>query len=184
MFMQPPLPPAQSNIVRPIILGLVLLFLFMTLQSDWSPGHSSARTKGETRSLQGPGSPTQSSDTHKEKILYDLALMNEKLEAENARLKQYVLGVRRAARAVGLQLNESAEAVFPELQQAIGEGELRADAVLSKADAEGEGQIGEEPIAAAASHAAGVSHAGRRQAHPKAAHERPRLHPQGGDGRR
>lgn len=69
MFMQPPLQANHNHISRPIILGLVLLFLFMTLQNDWSSGHGgSIRSKGEARGSQGSDSALPIDDDHKDTV--------------------------------------------------------------------------------------------------------------------
>mmetsp|Transcript_13924 Transcript_13924/g.26725 ORF Transcript_13924/g.26725 Transcript_13924/m.26725 type:complete len:176 (+) Transcript_13924:161-688(+) len=79
---------------RPFMLGLVLLIIFLSLQTDFSlrrPGHPGGR--GSLRD-----NPVQHREVVKEKIILDLSVSNEKLEAENQRLRIDLYALQRQVR--------------------------------------------------------------------------------------
>mmetsp|Transcript_1040 Transcript_1040/g.3150 ORF Transcript_1040/g.3150 Transcript_1040/m.3150 type:complete len:270 (+) Transcript_1040:668-1477(+) len=95
-----------SIINRPMFIMTVFAMLFLTVHTDWG-GHHAA----ELRRTGGGPAQAPDADPRKgvhEKIIYELSVGAERLEQENQALKQHVLDLRRAARAAGLQLNESA----------------------------------------------------------------------------
>ncbi|CAD7698969.1 unnamed protein product [Ostreobium quekettii] len=86
----------ERGVSKPFIVALILLLLFLTTTQDWgaSPGGAGDRLRrAELRG--GPGA----AEKVKEKIIYDLSVLNEKLERENMQLQQQVLDTRRAFRA-------------------------------------------------------------------------------------
>jgi hypothetical protein len=58
----------------------------------------------------------------KERIIYDVSIANEKMSQDLQQLKQYVLDLRREARACGCELNSSRVlTLFPELHTLIND---------------------------------------------------------------
>ncbi|CAL5222692.1 g5093 [Coccomyxa viridis] len=123
MFFQT-VPGSNPGISRPFIVGLVMLLLFLSMQTEWTPGNA---RQSAGKSISSPSGTTPSAaearESMKEKVILDLSLNNERLERENARLKQHVLDLRRAARACGCDLNTTeadAAAAYPELGEVLG----------------------------------------------------------------
>lgn len=112
MFGQHAVPGNNQGISRPFVVGLILLLLFLSLQTtDWSP--QTAR-RSDTKPVL---SAAQLREGVKEKLLLELSVVNDKLEAENKRLKQYILDVRRTLRNCGCEYNATTQFVFPELHE-------------------------------------------------------------------
>lgn len=92
--------------MRPAFLITVLMILFLTLHTDWS-----SRQAGQVELHTGAAiASSPATDARKpihEQIIYELSIGNERLERENAALRQHVLDIRRAARSAGLQLNST-----------------------------------------------------------------------------
>ncbi|KAK9864982.1 hypothetical protein WJX84_001214 [Apatococcus fuscideae] len=89
----------STGLTRPVIVCLVLLLLFLSMQAEWAP--SSRKTDVPKKKLLAT-STTQSSQGEglgvREKIVKELAISNERLEIENELLRQTVLDLRRAMR--------------------------------------------------------------------------------------
>lgn len=100
-------PTASGNpAMRPAFLITVLMILFLTLHTDWS-----SRQAGQVELHTGAAiASSPLADARKsihEQIIYELSVGNERLERENAALRQHVLDIRRAARSAGLKLNST-----------------------------------------------------------------------------
>lgn len=78
---------------RPFFLGLLLLVIFLSIQTEWAP-----RRPGQMRPGQERETPAQHREAVKEKIILDLSISNEKLEDENRKLKIDVFTLRRELR--------------------------------------------------------------------------------------
>ncbi|CAD7699898.1 unnamed protein product [Ostreobium quekettii] len=85
----------ERGVSRPFIVALILLLLFLSTTQDWGKAPSGGKKPEGTGAKGG----AVVSERVKEKIIYDLSVQNEKLERENARLRQQVLDTRRAFRA-------------------------------------------------------------------------------------
>lgn len=108
----------NQGVSRPFIVGLVLLLLFLSFHTDLGGGTSSSNSSSSRREMKQVVAQDQIKEGVKEKILLELSVVNEKLETENRRLKQYVLDMRRAMRGCGCELNATAgQYVFPELHE-------------------------------------------------------------------
>ncbi|KAK9810654.1 hypothetical protein WJX73_007771 [Symbiochloris irregularis] len=86
-----PMPNGASGISRPFVVAVVLLLLFLSIQTDWSPPRGQA--KRDPRILAAAPEALLREAT-KEKIIFDLSVSNEKLEKDNFMLKQHLLDLR------------------------------------------------------------------------------------------
>jgi len=90
---------------RPFVLGLILLLIFFSLQTqEWSNRRPGTVRGGTTRET-----PAQHRETVKEKVILELSLSHEKLEAENQRLKVDVITLKRRLR----ECHSGAEPLVP-----------------------------------------------------------------------
>eukprot|EP00243_Klebsormidium_subtile_P003137 TRINITY_DN16302_c0_g1_i1.p1 TRINITY_DN16302_c0_g1~~TRINITY_DN16302_c0_g1_i1.p1 ORF type:complete len:205 (-),score=33.76 TRINITY_DN16302_c0_g1_i1:191-805(-) len=81
---------------RPMALGLILLVLFLTSQSDWKPpkeAQDESEAKGSKADLHR--------EEIKEKIIVDLTAHNKRLESENLKLRAMVSNVQNSLRDCG-----------------------------------------------------------------------------------
>mmetsp|Transcript_7797 Transcript_7797/g.22199 ORF Transcript_7797/g.22199 Transcript_7797/m.22199 type:complete len:196 (+) Transcript_7797:352-939(+) len=119
----PPGPNGPNGVSRPFLLGLLLLILFLSTQTDWSP--AARRQRMDIRHGVGT-SLLQKQETTREKLLYELTNSNEKLEKENMRLRQRIMHLNHVLRSCPLCANSTENLPFQpflesELQPLPGE---------------------------------------------------------------
>eukprot|EP01024_Parvocaulis_polyphysoides_P062419 TRINITY_DN7134_c0_g4_i2.p2 TRINITY_DN7134_c0_g4~~TRINITY_DN7134_c0_g4_i2.p2 ORF type:complete len:185 (+),score=26.06 TRINITY_DN7134_c0_g4_i2:1234-1788(+) len=97
---------AQSNLSRPFILGVLLLLLFLSTQSEWA-----ANQRRHNQKLIQVGQDvgeTARKRQVKDDILLELSVLNENMEKENKRLLTVALELNRALRNCGMAENATA----------------------------------------------------------------------------
>ncbi|KAL3132539.1 hypothetical protein ABBQ32_009080 [Trebouxia sp. C0010 RCD-2024] len=85
-----------QGISRPFVVGLILLLVFLGMQSDFVPSRSA-----DSPAL-GEFSPN-GKDSTKERIILELSQSNEKLEKELYQLQQHLLLLKHAAHQHGVE---------------------------------------------------------------------------------
>lgn len=125
MFVPGP-PNAERGLSKPFVIGLILLLLFLTAQTEWS---ATNRTTPQKTITTLPAEKLK--EEVREKIVYDLSVSNEKLESENKELRQQLFHIKRLYRAcrgknatdlVGLDTTKEAAAAASKHSQE-GEGQ-------------------------------------------------------------
>eukprot|EP01023_Acetabularia_acetabulum_P019103 TRINITY_DN1967_c0_g1_i2.p1 TRINITY_DN1967_c0_g1~~TRINITY_DN1967_c0_g1_i2.p1 ORF type:complete len:174 (-),score=20.03 TRINITY_DN1967_c0_g1_i2:445-966(-) len=96
----------QSNLSRPFILGVLLLLLFLSTQSEWAANQR--RHNQKLIQVGQDAGETARKRQVKDDILLELSVLNENLEKENKRLLTVALELNRALRLCGMAENASA----------------------------------------------------------------------------
>ncbi|KAK9842765.1 hypothetical protein WJX74_002028 [Apatococcus lobatus] len=97
MFAQPLTTGGPSGFTRPVIVGLVLLLLFLSMQAEWTP--ASRKVDVPRKRLLKTGEDLSSDMLGvRDEIVRQLSISNEKLEIENGKLLRHALDLRRAMR--------------------------------------------------------------------------------------
>eukprot|EP01026_Neomeris_dumetosa_P034229 TRINITY_DN2752_c0_g1_i1.p3 TRINITY_DN2752_c0_g1~~TRINITY_DN2752_c0_g1_i1.p3 ORF type:complete len:186 (-),score=21.97 TRINITY_DN2752_c0_g1_i1:409-966(-) len=106
---------AQGNLSRPFILGVLLLLLLLSTQSEWA---ASQRRHNQNLIQVGQDiGETQRKRQVKDDILLELSVLNENLEKENKRLKTIALELDRALRLCGM--GEKSAQIIKELDNTL-----------------------------------------------------------------
>lgn len=87
-----------QGISRPFVVGLILLLVFLGMQSDFAPSRPADSAAAEN-------STVSTKDSTKERIILELSKSNEKLEAELHQLQQHILLLKHAAHQHGVEHN-------------------------------------------------------------------------------
>ncbi|GAQ88731.1 hypothetical protein KFL_004550020 [Klebsormidium nitens] len=115
---------------RPMALGLILLVLFLTSQSDWKPpkeAQDESEVKGSKADLHR--------EEIKEKIIVDLTAHNKRLESANLKLRTMVSNVQDSLKDCGCVSPYNTTASFLELEVGSQQEPKAAD-VLEKEEVE------------------------------------------------
>lgn len=85
-----------QGISRPFVVGLILLLVFLGMQSDFVPSRPADSSTSEEATV-------PAKDSAKERIILELSKSNEKLEKELLQLQQHLLLVKHAAHQHGVE---------------------------------------------------------------------------------
>lgn len=106
---------AERGLSRPFVLGLILLLLFLTAQTEWSATNRTSQHKTVTAL---PADKLK--EEVREKIITDLSISNEKLENENKAIRQQLLHLKRLYRACRGNSTESSGDGLPQRSPSTG----------------------------------------------------------------
>lgn len=88
----------QGGATRPFMVGMLLLLLFLSTQTDWNP--TARRQRMEVRAGMARN-PAATQDSIRDKLLFDMLTSNEKLEKENRALRYRILLLNKTMRGCG-----------------------------------------------------------------------------------